>query len=254
MSCAWFADTPDRMSGKVPHLAELIGGRPSLRQLELAGDLFADSSEEDEEHSEAAIAIGGLRSHIAPREILPAAKRQRPPGASSNKSLRRDVGASPVRAREICITIPPLAQLCEFATCEGGALGRSRAGNDCNRTTLMLQRISYELDEAGVRAILDARGFAGKYNAVYVPEKSSKRANLGYAFVNFEGPDFAALCISTCSGTHFGRADPSRICLVAYSRAQGLAFMSQRIAGGARRSQRAAMCRGHTESHQDRCL
>lgn len=212
MSCALRAGAGG-LRAKAPHLAEHIGSRPSLRQLELAGDLFADSSEE-EDSSDAAIDVGAMRSHIMQRDILPAAKRHSPD--SSNMSDRREVRAA--AAREIHITIPPLEELWEFAACESAVLSRSRGGRENQRTTLMLQRISYELDEAGVRAILDARGFAGTYNAVYVPQKSSKRLNLGYAFVNFTCSSAVALCIRVFSGSQFGRADPSRICSVAYSK------------------------------------
>lgn len=57
-----------------------------------------------------------------------------------------------------------------------------------------------------MRHILDARGLAGTYDAVYVPRKSAKADNLGYAFVNFARPSYAALCISICSGICFGKA------------------------------------------------
>jgi len=225
MRCAWRAEDG---GSKAAHLADHVGCRPSLRRLEIAGDLFVDSSEEeDHEDPETALDIGAMRSHIMPREILAAAKRHSPQDASSNTSDSRDVADAV--AQEICITIPPLAQLWERATSGSAVLSRGRAGSESQSTTLMLQRISYELDEAGVRAILDARGFSGAYSAVYVPRKSSKRLNLGYAFVNFEDSNIAALGIDMFSGTHFGTADPSRICSVAYSKGQGLAFMIDRM-------------------------
>jgi len=234
------------MTNKVALPADHVGLRPSIRRLELAGELFADSSDEDEETCEAVFDLEEERRDIRRRDILPAAANRWIPDTGSNMGG----GTDPVVAatREICITIPPLTQMCERAVCGSAALGPSGRGGGSARTTLMLQRISYELDEAGVRAILDARGFAGTYNAVYVPHKSSKRANLGYAFVNFECSNFADMCISTFSGTQFGQADPSRTCSVAYSKAQGLAFMSNRIDCRREKSEKAVMRAGGLDS------
>lgn len=45
------------------------------------------------------------------------------------------------------------------------------------RTTVMLQRIAYDLDEDAVRRLLDERGFQGQYDAVYVPRNPRKQAS-----------------------------------------------------------------------------
>lgn len=49
----------------------------------------------------------------------------------------------------------------------------------------MLQRIPDSHDGASVQHTLDALGYSGCYDAVYVPMKNSSNANLRYAFVNF---------------------------------------------------------------------
>jgi len=106
-----------------------------------------------------------------------------------------------------------------------------------DRTTVMLQRISYTLDENGVRRLLDQRGFRGTHNAVYVPRNPKRDVNLGYAFVNFVLPEQAAACIRVCSGCPFGEGEQNRNCSIAYSTAQGFAFMSDRMDRTVRKKQ-----------------
>eukprot|EP00429_Kryptoperidinium_foliaceum_P015230 CAMPEP_0176042468 /NCGR_PEP_ID=MMETSP0120_2-20121206/21072_1 /TAXON_ID=160619 /ORGANISM="Kryptoperidinium foliaceum, Strain CCMP 1326" /LENGTH=208 /DNA_ID=CAMNT_0017375877 /DNA_START=126 /DNA_END=752 /DNA_ORIENTATION=+ len=103
---------------------------------------------------------------------------------------------------------------------------RVRAAPD--QTTVMLQRISYDLDEDGVRCILDLRGSLGAYDAVHVPRNIRKNTNLGYAFVNFIDGHQAAACARECSGRPFGNGQPARMCTVAYSAKQGRNFVEER--------------------------
>lgn len=97
------------------------------------------------------------------------------------------------------------------------------------RTTVVLLGIAVDLDEDGMRKILDERGFAGRYNAVYVPRNAKKDANLRYGFINFLHPEGAAACIQTCSGRNLGPSEPHRVCNVKYARVQGLGFMDEKI-------------------------
>jgi len=222
---------PQRFGAQsAPWAAQLRGRRghgprrgPLPRRFELAGELIAKGSEEDEGPTQGT-AWDVHRCQVR-REVIPVvAKARDHSGMSSNMSDSRDPGAAVVR--EICIRVPSIAQMCELARSAAQRRAFS-GGGETQRTTLMLQRIAYDLDEAGVRHILDARGLAGTYDAVYVPRKSAKADNLGYAFVNFARPSYAALCIFICSGICFGKGevDPSRVCSVEYSKGQGLAFM-----------------------------
>lgn len=80
-------------------------------------------------------------------EVIPVvAKARDHSGMSSNMSDSRDPGAAVVR--EICIRVPSIAQMCELARSAAQRRAFS-GGGETQRTTLMLQRIAYDLDEAG---------------------------------------------------------------------------------------------------------
>lgn len=93
------------------------------------------------------------------------------------------------------------------------------------RTTVMLQRLPYHLTEWDMCRELDALGFASKYDAVAVPRNQKRGQNLGYAFVNFVDPSFAAACIEACRGLPFAGARPDKICFAEYSKNQGSTFI-----------------------------
>lgn len=56
----------------------------------------------------------------------------------------------------------------------------------------MLQRIAFAHTETTVARALNDLGFRGTYDAIYVPRNRRKNTNLGYAFVNFLHPAYAA--------------------------------------------------------------
>lgn len=98
---------------------------------------------------------------------------------------------------------------------------------DANCTTVMLQRLPYELDEWDLSRLLDRLGFSGRYDAVAVPRSHRRGESLGYAFVNFGEPAMAAACIAACGGCRFGGSSSDRVCIATYSRKQGAAFIHE---------------------------
>lgn len=127
-------------------------------------------------------------------------------------------------ARVIAIPVVTLEQMRERLAENDRRL---RGSPRDSRTTVMLQRISYDLNEDGVRCILDQRGLTDSYDAVYVPRNAKKNVNLGYGFVNFLDSSKAAACIELCSGRLFGEGMPPRMCSADYAKNQGCMHMAK---------------------------
>merc|ERR1712224_500272 len=60
---------------------------------------------------------------------------------------------------------------------------QSKCGED-TRTTVMLRNLPRDFSRAALLKILDDKGFAGKYNFLYMPVDFVRQVSLGYAFVN----------------------------------------------------------------------
>ena len=95
-------------------------------------------------------------------------------------------------------------------------------------TKLMLQNIACRYTKADVMDILDALGFNGTYDSVYVPErpygkrsKKGKYSSLGYAFVNFLDAKSASECKRQVSGKTFGWSTTAKLCVVSMAKDQG---------------------------------
>lgn len=196
-----------------------VYGRRPLRRLEPAGNVFDIADEggaaedvDDTGWSEAGERNpGGLadsRIQAAPGVAAPPAAR-----APSNSSAASESGGSRDRSTH-----------------------RSDAAPQCDRdlveqrTTIMLQRISYDLDEAGLCRVLDELGFARTYDAIHVPRNRRQHMNLAYAFVNFVHPRHAEQCIRLCDGRLLGDSDTSRACRAVYATKQGGALVAKRFA------------------------
>merc|ERR1712072_355097 len=65
---------------------------------------------------------------------------------------------------------------------------QSKCGED-TRTTVMLRNLPREFSRAALLKLLDDKGFAGKYNFLYMPVDFVRQVSLGYAFVNMETPE-----------------------------------------------------------------
>lgn len=101
---------------------------------------------------------------------------------------------------------------------------RSRDRPTEKLTTLMVRNVPNNYNRAQLMQELDDLGFHGKYDFLYLPIDSATTWNVGYAFVNFECPEDAALCMRTMSSYSFqhprhGRNRPAQ---VSYAHVQGL--------------------------------
>jgi len=59
------------------------------------------------------------------------------------------------------------------------------------RTTVMLRNMPNNYSRTMLLELLDAEGFAGQYDFLYLPMDFQSRASLGYAFINFTSSDSA---------------------------------------------------------------
>merc|ERR1711865_42149 len=65
---------------------------------------------------------------------------------------------------------------------------QSQRGED-TRTTVMLRNLPRDFSRAVLLKLLDDKGFAGKYNFLYMPLDFVRQAGLGYAFLNLVTPE-----------------------------------------------------------------
>lgn len=77
------------------------------------------------------------------------------------------------------------------------------------RTTVMLRNMPNNYSRSMLLELLDAEGFAGQYDFLYLPMDFQSRASLGYAFINFSSSDAAASFWNTFDG-YSNWAIPSR--------------------------------------------
>lgn len=98
------------------------------------------------------------------------------------------------------------------------------------RTTVMLRPLPPSFTRNLLVELLDAEGFRGRYDFVYVPVDFNSGSSLGYAFVNLTSPEFARCFWSYFDGFS-GWTIPSNneVCTVTWSDPhQGLAAHVQR--------------------------
>lgn len=243
---------------------------PSGARLEPAGDLFCSSADEDTmgdgSGGPAGCAFVQVRT-IRARDVLPGACASDSDAVPGRPTLYHDwspadggqddgggtghgaqaaspdqgravvasLAAEDTEVRDIVIPQVTIAQLSE-------TLARPRPGvrDGGGQTTLMLQRISYDLDEDGVRGILERKGFACTFDALYVPRNPKRGVNLGYGFVNFVREEYAAACIVAFSGRPFGGPHPLGPCSIEVAKRQGSTFMLERMTRVQQRHQERA--------------
>lgn len=164
--------------------------------LEPAGDLFSDS--DDDEDAEV-VGFGGRAPFFGEPVAMWPSSGEKPSTGTTASTVSSDTGADD----------PPL-------------------------TTVMLQRIPFALDEDDVYRVLDTHQLQGTYDMVYMPRNRKKHTNLGYCFVNFVHPVYAAACVQVFNNRPFcegGRVQ--RICSAEFSKQQGAAFLAERSAATA---------------------
>merc|ERR1719240_2625947 len=97
----------------------------------------------------------------------------------------------------------------------GGDMGRSRALSDVHDTllagedlptgpytTVMLRNLPNNYSRAMLLKLIDAEGFAGQYDFIYLPMDFKSHASLGYSFVNLVDAEQATRFFETFEGFH----------------------------------------------------
>lgn len=208
----------------------MFGGRPA-RRLEMAGRVFSYSEDELSDRWDSF----DDAAHAVPQADTQAASLA---GEPCPWSLSTGVGGSCV-SRPRSTTQEAAAAPPENRT-ERAPAALDTSGSEVaeTRTTVMLQRISYDLDETDVARVLDGIGLAGTYDAVHVPRNRTFHENLAYAFVNFIRPAHAVECIRLCDGHCFGVGDTPRPWRATFSEKQGGAFVARRHAEWVKKQER----------------
>lgn len=90
-------------------------------------------------------------------------------------------------------------------------------------TTVMIRNIARTVTQEQLMTCLDTSGFAGTYDFAYLPFRSRRRRNLGFAFVNFTTPYYAQQFYHQChrSNTLAPRGEKSRYVTVSSANVQG---------------------------------
>lgn len=91
-------------------------------------------------------------------------------------------------------------------------------------TTIMIRNVPNRYDRVMLMMEIDELGFRGTYDFLYLPIDSSTMWNVGYAFVNFDDPQYAQLCMHTMQGYVFAGAcgGRPRVAHVSVAHVQGL--------------------------------
>jgi hypothetical protein len=90
-------------------------------------------------------------------------------------------------------------------------------------TSLMLRNIPLDLTREMFLKMLDAEGFAGKYDLIYLPTDFKTSANLGYAFVNLTSNSDAVRMQEKFEGFCRWSTRSAKKCEALWSSTQGLA-------------------------------
>lgn len=84
-------------------------------------------------------------------------------------------------------------------------------------TTIMLRNIPNRYSQNSLIGLLDDRGFACRYDFVYLPMDFRNGVNLGYAFVNFAEPQDALGAMEAFNGFTGWFYESSKVCEVSWS-------------------------------------
>uniref|UniRef100_A0A7S1WVJ7 RRM domain-containing protein n=1 Tax=Alexandrium catenella TaxID=2925 RepID=A0A7S1WVJ7_ALECA len=90
-------------------------------------------------------------------------------------------------------------------------------------TTVMLRNLPNDYTRGMLQKLLEKRGFAGKYDFLYLPTDFSRKAGLGYAFVNMLSEDGAKAVRRSLEGFRQWSIPSTKVCCVGWSNpCQGL--------------------------------
>jgi len=84
------------------------------------------------------------------------------------------------------------------------------------RTTLMLRNIPNDYSRDMLLELLDAQGFAARYDFLYLPVDFKRMAGLGYAFVNCTSQADAEEMMAIFHGFRHWRFNSAKICEVVW--------------------------------------
>jgi len=80
-----------------------------------------------------------------------------------------------------------------------------KADKEAAPTTLMIRNIPNHFTQKQLIAELESLGFNGSFDFLYIPLDKGTMSNVGYAFVNFVTPEWAAKCMETFQDYRFKR-------------------------------------------------
>lgn len=90
-------------------------------------------------------------------------------------------------------------------------------------TTVMLKNLPFSMTAEQLRSIVEAEGFAQKFDFLNLPVTFNKKTNLGYAFINLICATEAALFVDVFNGRRLsaGKNSAGKICSVSAAHRQG---------------------------------
>merc|ERR1719502_1315102 len=91
-----------------------------------------------------------------------------------------------------------------------------------NFESMMIRNIPNRYSQQMLRTEIDKAGFKGKYNFFYLPIDFGQRANLGYAFIDFQDVETAAQFIATFEGEKLRKFKSRKILSISPAVYQGL--------------------------------
>merc|ERR1719359_971583 len=109
---------------------------------------------------------------------------------------------------------PQLPSIPEVPSSASVSAGGAETEAKETRTTVMLRGLPETSTRAAVLQLLDAQGFFGRYNFVYLPVDFKHSRNLGYALVNLVSPAEAVRFIRHFEGFAEWGVPSDKVCNV----------------------------------------
>lgn len=121
------------------------------------------------------------------------------------------------------------ASISSGATPSTGDIGYDALSNTETRTTVMLRNLPNTLTRERLLRVLEAMGFSGQYDLVYIPVDFSSGAGLGYAFINMLSSSHVPRLWDMFDGFSQWGVGGDKVCTVSWSDPhQGLAAHVER--------------------------